>query len=65
MLKSYVDDKKEITVEAGVSVRDILVQIGINPDLVAGVFINGDLETKDYIVQDGDTVKLLAVIGGG
>ncbi len=65
MLKSYVGDQKEVTVEAGQPVRDILAQIGINPDLVAGVFINGELETKDYIVQDGDVVKVLAVIGGG
>ncbi len=65
MLKSYVGDQKEVTVEAGYPVRDILTHIGINPDLVAGVFINGELETKDYVAQDGDVIKVLAVIGGG
>ncbi len=65
MLKTYIGDLKETSVEAGLSVRQTLLQIGINPDLVAGVFVNGEQQTKDYILQDGDTVKLLAVIGGG
>lgn len=65
MLKSYIGDQKETTVEAGISVRESLAHIGINPDLVAGVFVNGEQQSKDYILRDGDIVKLLAVIGGG
>jgi sulfur carrier protein ThiS len=65
MLKSYIGELKETSVEAGRSVRETLVTVGINPDLVAGVFVNGEQQTKDYILQDGDVVKLLAVIGGG
>jgi len=65
MLKSYIGDLKETTVEAGQSVRATILALGINPDLVAGVFVNGEQQTKDYVIQDGDTVKLLAVIGGG
>jgi sulfur carrier protein ThiS len=65
MLKTYIGDLKEISVEAGHSVRQTLYLIGINPDLVAGVFVNEEQQTKDYILQDGDIVKLLAVIGGG
>jgi sulfur carrier protein ThiS len=65
MLKNYVGDMKETTVDAGISVRETLMNIGINPDLVAGVFVNDEQQTKDYILQDGDIVKLLAVIGGG
>jgi sulfur carrier protein ThiS len=65
MLKSYIGELKETSVEAGISVRETLRVIGINPDLVAGVFVNGEQQTKDYILQDGDIVKLLAVIGGG
>ncbi len=65
MLKSYVGDRKEVIVGAGSPLRDILSQIGINPDLVAGVIVNEELETKDYVVQDGDVIKVLAVIGGG
>jgi sulfur carrier protein ThiS len=65
MLKSYIGELKETTVEAGLSVRETLKIIGINPDLVAGVFVNEEQQTKDYILQDGDIIKLLAVIGGG
>jgi sulfur carrier protein ThiS len=65
MLKTYIGDLKETTVEAGLPIRETLVQLGMNPDLVAGVFVNDEQQSKDYIVQDGDTIKLLAVIGGG
>ena len=65
MLKDYIGGQSETSVEAGQSVRASLSVIGINPDLVAGVFVNGEQQTKDYILQDGDIVKLLAVIGGG
>ena len=65
MLKSYIGELKETSVDAGISVRETLTTLGINPDLVAGVFVNGEQQTKDYILKDGDIVKLLAVIGGG
>jgi sulfur carrier protein ThiS len=65
MLKDYLGEFKEATVEPGISVRDALKIIGINPDLVAGVFVNEEQQSKDYILLDGDIVKLLAVIGGG
>ncbi len=65
MLKDYLGELKETTVESGISVRETLGMIGINPDLVAGVFVNGEQQSKDYVLQDGDIVKLLAVIGGG
>jgi sulfur carrier protein ThiS len=65
MLKDYIGEQIETSVVAGQSVRQSLTLIGINPDLVAGVFVNGEQQNKDYILQDGDIVKLLAVIGGG
>jgi sulfur carrier protein ThiS len=65
MLKSYIGELKEASVQAGLSVREAIAQLGINPDLVAGVFVNGEQQNKDYVIQDGDIVKLLAVIGGG
>ncbi|OGO63864.1 MAG: hypothetical protein A2029_07395 [Chloroflexi bacterium RBG_19FT_COMBO_47_9] len=65
MLKTYIGELKETSVDAGLSVRETLTIIGINPDLVAGVFVNDEQQNKDYVLQDGDIVKLLAVIGGG
>ena len=65
ILKSYVGDQKEMTVEAGHTVRETMTALGIPPDVVAGVFVNDEQQTKDYVLQEGDIVKLLAVIGGG
>jgi len=65
MLKEYLAGQKEVHVDPGRSVREILTSLGINPDLVAGVFVKGEQQTKDYILQEGDDVRLLAVIGGG
>ena len=65
MLKSYIGNEKEVAVDAGRSVRETLDILGINPDLVAGVFVNDEQQSKDYILQDGDKVKVMAVIGGG
>ncbi len=65
MLKDFIGQATETSVDSGQSVRAALTVIGINPDLVAGVFVNGEQQSKDYILQDGDVVKLLAVIGGG
>jgi sulfur carrier protein ThiS len=65
MLKSYIGNVQETEVEAGSSIRQALINLGINPDLVAGVFVNDEQQSKEYVLQDGDMVKLLAVIGGG
>jgi sulfur carrier protein ThiS len=65
MLKSYTADQKEVLVEAGHNVRETLASIGINPQLVAGVFVNDEQQSKDYIIKDGDVIKVMAVIGGG
>ena len=65
MLKTYIGELKETSVDAGQSVRQSLSILGINPDLVAGVFVNDEQQTKDYILKDGDIVTLLRVIDGG
>jgi sulfur carrier protein ThiS len=64
-LKSYIDGKKEIAVEAGRTVRETLAALGMPPEIVALVLVNSDQQGKDYVVQDGDVIKLIAVIGGG
>ncbi len=65
-LKSQVNGQTEITVAAGLTVRAALKQVGIPPEVVALVVINGLHQTdKETILQDGDVVKLMAVIGGG
>ena len=65
-LKSMVDNLTEITVPSGISVREALALIKIPSELVALVVVNGVHTTdKGTILNDGDVVKLMAVIGGG
>lgn len=65
-LKSMVDDQAEVTVPSGLSVREALALINIPSEVVALVVINGvHTADKDTILNDGDVVKLMAVIGGG
>jgi sulfur carrier protein ThiS len=64
-LKNLLGCKDEFNVEPGHNVRETIVSLGIKPELVAMVSVNGEMQTKDYIIQEGDTIRLLAVIGGG
>jgi sulfur carrier protein ThiS len=52
-------------VEAGRSVRETFVSLSIKPELVAMVVVNEELQSKDYIIQEGDFIRAMAVIGGG
>ena len=61
----YLDGKEEAEVEAGRTVRETLISLNIKPELIALIVVDGEQKTKDYIIQDGDLVKVLAVIGGG
>jgi len=64
-LKSYIGGKSEIAVEAGRTVRETLSALNIPPEVVALVMVNEAQKTKDYVLQEGDVVRVLAVIGGG
>lgn len=64
-LRSYVEGKAELVASPGACVREVLVTAGIPVELVAAVIVNGAQVDKDYVLQAGDTVRLLAVIGGG
>jgi sulfur carrier protein ThiS len=64
-LRAYVGGKKEIEAEPGRTVRETLAGLGIPAELVAVVVVNDDQLDKDYVLRDGDRVRLLAVIGGG
>jgi sulfur carrier protein ThiS len=64
-LKILLDMKDEFNVEPGESVRETLLLRGIKPELVALVSVNGEMQSKDYVIQEGDEIRLLAVVGGG
>ena len=64
-LKSIFDNQSTINVDAGQTVREFLITAHVMPELVAGVVVNDDLQSKDYVLQDTDDVKLIAVMSGG
>jgi sulfur carrier protein ThiS len=64
-LKNMLGSEGQFTVEAGQKVRDTILSLGIKPELVAMVSVNDEMESKDYIIQEGDAIRLMAVIGGG
>jgi sulfur carrier protein ThiS len=55
---------QEFEVKAGMTVRDALLKIKIEPDSVL-ITRSGELITDDEILQEGDDIKLIAVISGG
>ena len=63
--KNFFNNQSEITVESGRTVRETLQLLKVEPLVVAGVIVNGVMQTKDYTLQEGDDVKLFAVMGGG
>jgi sulfur carrier protein ThiS len=65
MLKSYISGQKETAVDAGRTIRAAMEALGIPPEVVALVLVNDEPQTKEYVLQEGDVVKMIAVMGGG
>lgn len=64
-LKQYTAGQSEIAVQAGQTVREACAALGLPAELIALVTVNDQQQDKDYVIRDGDVVRLLAVIGGG
>lgn len=56
--------KQRIEAKSGMTLRDTLLKNDIEPDSVLAV-INDELITDDEILQDGQKIRLIAVISGG
>jgi|AMZC01.1.fsa_nt_AMZC01006579.1_2 sulfur carrier protein ThiS len=56
--------RREFRVRAGQTVRQAIVQCGLQPEEVL-VTRNGELIEDDVLLQTGDRVKLLPTISGG
>ncbi len=65
IIKSYIGDKSSVAVNAGNTVRETIKALNIPSEIVALVLVNDAQQSKDYVVQEGDTIKLLALMGGG
>jgi len=56
--------EKQYEVRPGMTLRDALLRLDILPETVLPTR-QGELITDDVIVQDGDVIRLIAVISGG
>ena len=56
--------EKEHTIEAGRTAREAIEHIGLSPAATLAVK-KGQLIADDTILQDGDEIRLVAVIAGG
>lgn len=55
---------QEYELRPGMTLRSSLEKVGINPEVVLATRA-GELITDDEILQEGDQVRLVAVISGG
>lgn len=65
LLGNYGPHHTSVAVETGQTVSDVIRELGLNPDLVAIVMVNGRQGSKGHRLQPGDKVKLLPLVGGG
>ena len=56
--------RRELEIEGGVSVKDVLKRLDIIPETVL-VIRDGELLLKTDLVTDTDTIELRPVISGG
>jgi sulfur carrier protein ThiS len=56
--------KQEWEIKAGMTVRDAILKVGLNPEAVLAVR-DGQLINEDTKIQDNDVVKLIGVVSGG
>ncbi|MDH7484682.1 MAG: MoaD/ThiS family protein [Anaerolineae bacterium] len=63
MVKVIFRDK-QWELRPGMTVRDAILKLGLDPEAVLAVR-NGQLIHEATLTQDGDTIRLVAVISGG
>lgn len=56
--------KKEYAIEHGMTIRAAVLKLDIQPEAVLPTR-KGELVSEEEIIQDGDVIKLVAVISGG
>ena len=58
-------ERTTITVQHGQSLESACREAGVRWDLVALFVVNGRQESGSYVLQDGEDIKLVALVGGG
>ena len=58
-------DRLVVEGQEGRSLKVVCQEIGLPVNLISLYIVNGKAESKDYILQHGDEIKLIAAMGGG
>ena len=64
-LRDYVGARERVEMPAGLTLEEMIQLAGIPPALVAGLVLENQLVYRDYRPNDGETIKIIAVMGGG
>jgi sulfur carrier protein ThiS len=54
-----------LEIEAGATPADVMARLGIDPDEVKIIFVNGVHAKADSPLKDGDRLGLFPPVGGG
>ena len=67
LLKSFAKGAERLVLEGkeGQSLEAVCQEIGIPVDLAILFMVNGEIKSKNYLLQPEDKVKCIALIGGG
>ena len=61
---TLIHRNQEWQVKAGMTIRAAILKVGLNPESVLAVR-DGQLVNEDTKIQNGDLIKLIAVVSGG
>lgn len=56
---------RRIETDAGKTIKEILIDLGINPALVAFAYTEGNMKSLDFIPSDGQSITLQPPVSGG
>jgi sulfur carrier protein ThiS len=56
---------RRIETDAGKTIKQVLIDLGINPALVAFVYTEGKVKSLDFIPSDGQSITLQPPVSGG
>jgi sulfur carrier protein ThiS len=56
---------RRIKTDAGKTIKEVLIDLGINPALVAFVYTEGKVKNLDFIPSSGQSITLQPPVSGG
>ncbi len=56
---------RRIETDAGKTIKEVLIDLGINPAFVAFVYTEGKVKSLDFIPLDGQSITLQPPVSGG